>query len=166
MVLCVVLARAPRIAGDSSIIYGAGDGAEAGASASPEAAPPDPDAAASPAPSTGDAAPVACVGSGALVVAFESQVYSLWLHNERVRPCTLSTVVVYAERASAPGPGAADAAAEAARLGRLRASLALELLTYTNRSSVRPRTLPSVLGLVAPRPHRVPHVQRGRAPGR
>ena len=25
MVLCVMLARAPRIAGDSSIIYGAGD---------------------------------------------------------------------------------------------------------------------------------------------
>lgn len=83
-----------------------------------------------------------CSASPFQQVEFEGAIYNIFIQNEKRVPCSASTIGLFAERVNQASFNSSKDDEES-RLDRLRGSIALELLTYTNRSSVKPRTVPS-----------------------
>jgi hypothetical protein len=91
---------------------------------------------------------IECSTSPFQQVNFEGATFNIYIQNEKRSPCSASTIELFAERIDLVSSSSSSLPSTAAldiekRLDRLRGSLALELLTYTNRSVVRPRTVPS-----------------------
>jgi len=95
-------------------------------------------------------------------IEFEGAIYAIYITNEKRLPCAASTIVLKAERVDIESSGLTLSESEIQRLDRLRESLALELLTYTNRSSIKPRTVPSEYAAVWHRDRLEAHSCNGR----